>query len=83
MEILLETIRDEIGACLEISYEHISLKDAQKRLNYKTEREVVAFGKKVSFSKFVAFDEPEINHFRFSFAEKLDRRTGKQLPIRK
>lgn len=48
MDILLETIRDEIGACLESSYEQISVKEAQKRLNFKTEREVVAFGKKVS-----------------------------------
>lgn len=52
MDILLDTIRDEIGACLERSYEHISLKDAQKRLNFKSEREVLSFGKKVRIARF-------------------------------
>lgn len=46
MDILLETVRDEIAACLESSYDKISTKEAQKRLNYKNEKEVVAFGKK-------------------------------------
>lgn len=46
MDILLETVRDEIGACLESSYDHISTKEAQKRLNFKNEKEVIAFGKR-------------------------------------
>lgn len=46
MDILLDTVRDEIGACLESSYDHISTKEAQKRLNFKNEKEVIAFGKK-------------------------------------
>lgn len=46
MDILLETVRDEIGACLESSYDHISTKEAQKRLNFKNEKDVVAFGKR-------------------------------------
>lgn len=46
MDLLLDTVRDEIGACLESSYDKISLKEAAKRLNYKTEKEVIAFGKK-------------------------------------
>lgn len=46
MDILLDTVRDEIGACIESSYDHISAKQAQKRLNFKNEKEVVSFGKK-------------------------------------
>lgn len=49
MDVLLDTVRDEIAACLETSYDHISLKDAQRRLNLKSEKEVTAFGKKVCF----------------------------------
>lgn len=48
MEILVETVRDEICACLETSYERVSVKEAARRLNFKTEQEVIAFGKKVS-----------------------------------
>lgn len=46
MDILIETVRDEIGACLESSYDHISTKEAQKRLNFKNEKEVIAYGKR-------------------------------------
>lgn len=46
MDILLDTVRDEIGACLESSYDKISTKEAQKRLNFKSEKDVIAFGKK-------------------------------------
>lgn len=46
MDILLETVRDEIAACLESSYDQISTKEAQKRLNFKSEKEVISFGKK-------------------------------------
>lgn len=46
MDILLETVRDEIGACLERSYDKISVREAQKRLNFKNEKEVVTFGKR-------------------------------------
>lgn len=46
MDILIETVRDEIGACLEKSYERISLTEAAKRLNLRSVEEVKAFGKK-------------------------------------
>lgn len=46
MDLLLETVRDEIGACLESSYDKISTKEAQKRLNFKNEKEVISFGKR-------------------------------------
>lgn len=48
MDILLDTVRDEIGACLETSYDQISVKEAQNRLNFKTDKEMLAFGDKVS-----------------------------------
>lgn len=46
MDLLLETVRAEIGACLEKSYEKISLVEAAKRLNLRTPEEVKAFGAK-------------------------------------
>lgn len=46
MDILLNTVRDEIGACIEKSYEKISASEAGKRLNLKTLEEVKAFGQK-------------------------------------
>lgn len=45
-DILLQTVRDEIGACLESSYERVSLQEAAKRLNLKTKEEVKQFGEK-------------------------------------
>lgn len=47
MDTLLDTVRDEIGACLESSYDKISIKEAARRLNFKTEKEVLAFAEKV------------------------------------
>lgn len=46
MDILLGTVRDEIGACIEKAYEQMSIQEAGKRLNLKTAEEVKAFGKK-------------------------------------
>ncbi|XP_055308033.1 26S proteasome non-ATPase regulatory subunit 8 [Sitodiplosis mosellana] len=46
MDLLVDTVRDEIGACLESSYDKISTKELQKRLNFKNEKEVISFGKK-------------------------------------
>jgi len=46
MDVLLETVRDEIAACCESSFDRIPVKEAQKRLNLKTEKEALAFGKK-------------------------------------
>lgn len=46
MDILTDTVRDEIGACLEKSYEKISIQEAGKRLNLKSADEVRKFGVK-------------------------------------
>ncbi|XP_059615271.1 26S proteasome non-ATPase regulatory subunit 8 [Phlebotomus argentipes] len=46
MDILLDTVRDEIGSCLEQAYEKISLTEASKRLNLKTKEQVKTFGGK-------------------------------------
>lgn len=48
MDILLETVRQEIAACLETSYDKISIAEAGRRLNYTAEAEVKAFAAKVS-----------------------------------
>ncbi|XP_008557390.1 26S proteasome non-ATPase regulatory subunit 8 [Microplitis demolitor] len=46
IDILLNTVRDEIGACMESAYDKISLKDAARMLNLNTEKETMAFGSK-------------------------------------
>lgn len=46
MDILTDTVRDEIGACLEKSYEKISIQEVGKRLNLKSAEEVKKFGGK-------------------------------------
>ncbi|EDW76725.1 uncharacterized protein Dwil_GK20064 [Drosophila willistoni] len=46
MDLLVETVRDEIGACIEMSYEKISAKEAAKRLNLRLPEEMKAFGEK-------------------------------------
>lgn len=46
IDILLDTVRNEIGACLEKAYERISVQEAGKRLNLTSKDAVQAFGKK-------------------------------------
>lgn len=46
MALLIETVRNEIGACLECSYDKISVKEAQKRLNFSNEKDTTTFGKR-------------------------------------
>lgn len=57
MEVLLDTVRDEIAVCLESSYDQISVKEAQRRLNLKSEKEVLAFGKKVNLAEAIFCSE--------------------------
>lgn len=44
-EILFQTVRNEIGACIEKSYGSISVTEAAKRLNLASKEEVLKFGK--------------------------------------
>lgn len=44
LDILLDTVRNEIGACLEQAYERISIKEAGKRLNLSSADAVQRFG---------------------------------------
>lgn len=46
IDILLQTVRNEIGVCMETAYEKISVKNATKMLNLKSEKEVMDFAKK-------------------------------------
>ncbi|KAG5676339.1 hypothetical protein PVAND_006182 [Polypedilum vanderplanki] len=46
VDILLDTVRNEIGACLERAYEKISIPEAGKRLNLSSKDEVVKFAQK-------------------------------------
>lgn len=46
MNLLIETVRNEIGACLECSYDKISVKEAQKRLHFTNDKDTTTFGKR-------------------------------------
>lgn len=46
IDILLDTVRNEIGACLERAYEKVSVGEAGKRLNLSSKDEVVRFAQK-------------------------------------
>lgn len=46
IDILLDTVRNEIGACLEKAYERISVHEAAKRLNLPSKDAVQKFGQK-------------------------------------
>lgn len=46
IDILLDTVRNEIGACFERAYEKISVQEAAKRLNLSSKDEVVHFAQK-------------------------------------
>lgn len=46
IDILLDTVRNEIGACLERAYERISVQEAGKRLNLTSKDAVQRFGQK-------------------------------------
>lgn len=54
MNILLDTVRMEIAACLESSYDKISTKEAARRLNLQTERDLAEFAQKVKLIQIYA-----------------------------
>jgi 26S proteasome regulatory subunit N12 len=46
IDILLDTVRNKISACLECAYERVSVKEAAKRLNLSSLEKVKKFGQK-------------------------------------
>lgn len=59
IDILLDTVRNEIGACLEKAYERISVEEARKRLNLSSQEAVKQFGQKRNWN----LDKTGIYHF--------------------
>lgn len=59
MDILLETVRDEIASCLEKAYEKVSVSEAAKRLNMPIKADVRTFGKKRNWT----LTSDEVYHF--------------------
>ena len=57
IDILLDTVRNEISACLEHAYERITVPEAGKRLNLSTKEEVQKFGQKV----FILIDKNQVS----------------------
>lgn len=47
MDILLDTVRGEIAACLERAYQKISLTEAARRLNLPSQKAITDYGKQV------------------------------------
>ncbi|XP_051155391.1 26S proteasome non-ATPase regulatory subunit 8 [Leptopilina boulardi] len=60
MDILLNTVRDEIGACMESAYDKISVKDASRMLNLNAEKDTMAFATKKNWKL------SKDGHFHFS-----------------
>ncbi|XP_076169060.1 26S proteasome non-ATPase regulatory subunit 8-like [Ptiloglossa arizonensis] len=50
MNILLNTVRDEIGACMESAYAKISIQDASRMLNLTSEKDMKAFALKKNWT---------------------------------
>lgn len=50
IDILLNTVRDEIGACMESAYDKISIQDAARMLNLNTEKDIRAFASKKNWN---------------------------------
>lgn len=50
IDILLNTVRDEIGACMESAYDKISIQDAARMLNLSTEKDIKAFATKKTWN---------------------------------
>jgi 26S proteasome regulatory subunit N12 len=48
IDIFLDTIRDEIAACLEKAYEKISMNEAARMLNLPNQTAIKEYGAKVS-----------------------------------
>lgn len=77
MDILLETIRGEIAACIEQAYQKISLKDLMAKLHLTTEKDATDYGVKVKKWKL------RKNHFVFGATEdKVEEREEVSVPAR-
>ena len=50
IDILLNTVRDEIGACMESAYDKVSIKDAARMLNLTSEKDTMAFATKKNWT---------------------------------
>ncbi|XP_066601192.1 26S proteasome non-ATPase regulatory subunit 8 [Prorops nasuta] len=50
IDILLNTVRDEIGACMESAYDKISIQDALRMLNLNTEKDMKLFATKKNWT---------------------------------
>lgn len=50
IDILLNTVRDEIGACMESAYDKVSIKDASRMLNLSSEKDTMAFATKKNWT---------------------------------
>ncbi|XP_076242485.1 regulatory particle non-ATPase 12 [Calliopsis andreniformis] len=76
-DILLNTVRDEIGTCMESAYDKISIQDAARMLNLTSEEDMKAFAAKKNWT--LAKD----GYFYFSTAsEKKTEATNRSQPSR-
>lgn len=50
IDILLNTVRDEIGACMESAFDKISIRDASRMLNLNSEKGITAYATKKNWT---------------------------------
>lgn len=72
IDILLNTVRDEIGACMESAYDKISIQDASRMLNLSSEDDMKAFAAKKNWN--IAKDS------YFYFSTTSEKKTEEPIP---
>ena len=72
IDILLNTVRNEIGACMENAYDKISLKDASRMLNLNSEKETIAFATKKKWNL--------LKDGYFYFTHQSDKKVDEPIP---
>ncbi|XP_071873230.1 regulatory particle non-ATPase 12 [Bombus fervidus] len=72
IDILLNTVRDEIGACMESAYDKISIQDASRMLNLNSEADMKAFATKKNWN--LAKDD------YFYFSTTSEKKTEEPIP---
>jgi len=69
INILLDTLRDEVAACIEKSYDHVSVQEACRMLFFDQQKDLLAYSKKRSWN---------VDSNRFIFKQQVER--SKEIP---
>lgn len=72
IDILLNTVRNEIGTCMESAYDKISVQDALKMLNLSTEKDLEVIANKKNWTS--------TNNGYFHFSTNNEKKTEEPIP---